>query len=59
MVRWGVVTNVSPLEVRFAGDTIDTPALQNSDLTLGTSDKVVVAKVSSTGWVVLCVFDSP
>lgn len=56
-VTWGVVTSASPVEVRFAGDTIDTPVgLQDSSLTLSVSQKVMLAKLGSTGgWAVVCV----
>ena len=54
-VRWGIVTQVSPLLVRFAGDGEDSPVgLKTSGLTLAETDKVAVLKLGSTdGWMVV------
>lgn len=54
-VTWGEVTSVSPVEVRFAGDTVDVPvALKTSGLTLATNDKVALLKLgSSGGWMIV------
>lgn len=47
---WGIVQSVSPVEVRFAGDTTDTPVgLQNDALTLAEGDKVALDKRGSNG----------
>lgn len=56
-VTWGVVQSVSPVEVRFAGDTTDTAVgLQADGLSLTTSDKVMLAKLGSTGgWAIIAV----
>ena len=57
-VTWGVVQSIgSPVEVRIAGDTTDTPVgLQSDALTLATSDKVMLAKLGSTGgWAIVAV----
>lgn len=53
MVTWGLVTQVSPtVQVRFAGDTADTPVAKgNSALTLATNDRVKLSKVG-TQWLV-------
>jgi hypothetical protein len=61
MLTWGLVTSAgSPVEVRFAGDTVDTPVeLQAEGLTLATLDKVLLARAGSTdGWVVVCVLEA-
>jgi len=54
-VTWGLVTQVSPLLVRFAGDGVDSPVgLKTSGLTLVLSDKVALLKLGSTdGWMVV------
>jgi hypothetical protein len=56
-VSWGVVTSVSPLEVRFVGDDAPTAiAWKPKGVTLANADKVLLAKTGSTdGWVVVCV----
>jgi hypothetical protein len=56
-ITWGLVTSISPVEVRFAGDTSDTAiGWVNEDLTLATNDKVLLAKTGSRdGWVIVCV----
>ena len=49
-VRWGEVTSVSPVEVRFAGDSTDRPVgLKADGLTLATNDKVALLRLGSTG----------
>ena len=49
-LTWGVVTSASPVEVRFAGDSVDTPiGWQNDALTLATSDVVALGKLGSSG----------
>ena len=61
MLTWGLVTDVgSPVQVRFAGDTVDTEVgLQAEGLTLATNDKVMLARLGSTGgWVVVCVLEA-
>ena len=54
-VRWGEVTSVSPVEVRFVGDTADVPvALKTDGLTLATNDKVALLRLGRTGgWMIV------
>lgn len=52
-VKWGKVGAVSPLAVRIAGDSVDTPiAMRNQDITLAVNDKVVLQLVGSA-WVLM------
>ena len=54
-LAWGEITAVSPVTVRLAGDTADTPvAVKNTALTLATNQKVLMAKVGN-GWVVVAI----
>ena len=54
-VHWGMVTGVSPVEVRFTGDTVSSPVgLKDSALTLTTNDQVLLARVGSDSWVIVC-----
>jgi hypothetical protein len=54
---WGQVTSVSPVQVRFAGDSVDTPVgWKSSGLTLSTSDKVLLGKAGTVdGWVIVSI----
>jgi hypothetical protein len=54
-ISWGLVTGVSPVEVRFVGDDGDTPiAWKASGLTLATNDLVLLAKTGvKDGWVIV------
>ena len=54
-LTWGEVIALSPLTVRFAGDSADTPVtLKASGLTLATNDKVALARLGATsGWCVM------
>lgn len=54
-LTWGVVTSISPVEVRFAGDVVDTPiGWQPDDVTLATSDVVVLGKLGTAdGWAIV------
>lgn len=57
-LAWGVVTSAaSPVEVRFAGDVVDTPiGWQPDGVTLATSDVVALGKLGTVdGWAVLAV----
>jgi len=54
--NWGQVTSVSPLEVRFAGDTIDIPVTLNLTTysSPATGDMVALLRLGSVdGWCVL------
>lgn len=54
-MRRAVVTSVSPVEVRFWGDSVDTPIGWQSDaLTLATNDIVLLAFDGGV-WNVVCV----
>jgi len=49
-VTWGRVTQVSPLLVRFVGDTADTPVTRkNTALTLVVDNRVVLLQLASSG----------
>ena len=53
-VSWGFVTQVSPLEVRFAGDSGDSPVLKADHVTVSDGDRVALIKLgSSDGWLVI------
>ena len=54
-VTWALVTSISPVEVRFPGDTADTPIGKKlSGVTLATNDIVALAKTGTyDGWVIL------
>lgn len=56
-VTWGVVQSTSPVEVRVAGDTTDTPVgLKADGLSLTIGDKVALLKLGSTGgWMIVAV----
>lgn len=56
-IAWGVVQQLGPTEVRFAGDTADVPiAVKNDDAVLTVGDKVLLAKAGARdGWVIVCV----
>lgn len=60
-VSWGLVTSTVPVQVRFVGDSADTPVgLQAAGLTLDEGDKVMLAKLGATsGWCVVCVLEVP
>jgi len=54
-ITWGKVTSVSPVEVRFAGDSVSLPVGFKPDgMSLSTADMVVLAKVGKPdAWVIL------
>lgn len=53
VITWGVVTSVSPTEVRFGGDTVDVEvASKLAGYTPTTNDVVVLLKVG-TSWVII------
>jgi len=53
---WGQVTQLSPVLVRVAGDTVDIPVrLKANGLTLATSDKVLLVRAGRPdSWVIAC-----
>jgi len=54
-ITWGEVTSISPVEVRFAGDSVDVPVgLKTDGLTLATNDKVALIKLAwAGGWMIV------
>lgn len=58
VIARAVVTQVAPTEVRFHGDTSDTPIarMDNNITGLTVNDEVVLLRTSSTGgWIISCV----
>ena len=53
---WGLVTQLSPVLVRVAGDTVDIPVrLKANGLTLATNDKVLLVRAGRPdSWVIVC-----
>lgn len=51
MQAWGLVTQLSPLQVRFAGDTADVDVNQNPDVTLATGDRVALFRFGNQWYV--------
>lgn len=56
-IAWGVVTSTSPVEVRFAGDTTDTPIeWKTSGLTLALTNRVLLARAGTNdGWMIVAI----
>ena len=50
-VTWGLVTSTSPVQVRIAGDTVDTPIAVKDSITVATNDNVVLLRVGSQWWI--------
>lgn len=56
--RVGLVTGLSPVEVRFWGASVSVPVdLVSEDVTLSTDDKVLLVEASGS-WVIVCVLAS-